>query len=74
MNFSGVNLVEQRHHDENIENNREMLWWGSMELALSSTVNIEHFVTWKLSQFKFYKFVRNSDLILVPVLVPNNYY
>lgn len=53
MNFSGVEFVEQRHHDKRIENNGEVLSGpATMIDSISARGNVEHYVSCKRETLK----------------------
>ena len=51
MNFSSVDFIKQSHHDECVENNREMLGRFRMNLTPLSVINIEQQVAWNYNEY-----------------------
>lgn len=47
VNLSRVDLVEESHHDEGVENNSEVLRRWGVKLGISATVDIENLLTCK---------------------------
>lgn len=45
MNFSGINFIKKLHHHKCIKYNSIMLWRRSMQRCISSTIDIENFLT-----------------------------
>lgn len=44
MDFSGVNLVEECHHDERVEDDGEVLGRGGVKGSIHARVDVEHAV------------------------------
>ena len=45
VDLAGVDLVEQRHHDERVEDDGEVLRWRRMQRHLTPTVDVKYQVT-----------------------------
>ena len=45
VNFSRIDLIEEGHHDEGVENYCEVLSGDGVEPRVSATVDVEHFIS-----------------------------
>ena len=45
MNLAGVDLIEERHHDEGVEDDGEVLGRRGVELGFSARVNVQQCIT-----------------------------
>ena len=57
VDFPGVNLIKQRHHDERVEDNREMLvggFRGPVVGVHSSVVDVEPHISYKSWENKIF--------------------
>lgn len=46
MDLSGVDLIEELHHDEGVKNDGVVLRWRGMQRSVPAAVNIKDLLTW----------------------------
>lgn len=46
VDFAGVDLVEELHHDKGVEDDGVVLRRRGVKRGIPPTVNLEHFLTW----------------------------
>lgn len=47
MDFSGIDLVEELHHDEGIEDDGVVLGWRRVERSIAPAVNVKDLLTYR---------------------------
>ena len=53
MDFSGIYLIEELHHDEGVEDDGVVLRWRSMERSITATVNVKDLLTCSRNKIKY---------------------
>lgn len=53
VDFSGIYLIEELHHDEGVEDDGVVLRWRSMERSITATVNVKDLLTCSRNKIKY---------------------